>query len=203
VIKEEPVYIKNNQLMIEGMLSRSSENSGVVICHPHSLMGGSMHNNIVEAIQSAYAGENYSTLRFNFRGVGRSTGGYDEGRGEQEDIIAACKYLQNIGIIKLSFAGYSFGAWVGSKVIDQADNPFTSATFISPPINYFDFDFTKANNNIKVIICGSNDQFCNLDVLKDKINHLNTNLIIIPDADHFYLGKEKEIIKVLQENINS
>jgi alpha/beta superfamily hydrolase len=135
--------------------------------------------------------------------VGRSTGGYDEGRGEQEDIIAACKYLQNIGIIKLSFAGYSFGAWVGSKVIDQADNPFTSATFISPPINYFDFDFTKANNNIKVIICGSNDQFCNLDVLKDKINHLNTNLIIIPDADHFYLGKEKEIIKVLQENINS
>ena len=85
-MKEERVTIINNGLLIEGLLEKSSGDRGVVICHPHPLMGGSMHNNVVEAIREAFAAEKYSTLRFNFRGVGHSTGVYDEGRGEQEDI---------------------------------------------------------------------------------------------------------------------
>jgi alpha/beta superfamily hydrolase len=66
-VQEEKIYIKNSSLIIEGLLSKSSEKKGVIICHPHSLMGGSMHNNVVEAIQEAFAAENFSTLRFNFR----------------------------------------------------------------------------------------------------------------------------------------
>ena len=77
---EEKIYIKNGSEIIEGMFSRASGEKGVVICHPHSLMGGSMYNNVVEAAQEAFAAENFSTLRFNFRGVGGSTGVYDEGR---------------------------------------------------------------------------------------------------------------------------
>lgn len=202
-MKEEKVYIKNDNLMIEGLLNKSSEDKGVVICHPHSLMGGSMHNNVVQTIQEAFAAEKYSTLRFNFRGVGGSTGVYDEGRGEQEDIFAVCKYLQSIGILKISFAGYSFGSWVGSKIIERADHPFTTATFISPPISYFDFNFTKLTNKINVIICGSSDQFCDLEVLKQQIKNLNSDLIVIPDTDHFYLEKEKELINVLHSTLNN
>ena len=199
---EEQIYIKNNKLTIEGILNKSSEEKGVVICHPHPLMGGSMHNNVVEAIQEAFAAEKYSTLRFNFRGVGGSTGIYDEGRGEQEDILAACNYLQSIGILKISFAGYSFGSWVGSKVIERADHPFANVTFISPPINYFDFNFTKLNYKINLIICGNNDQFCDIKVLRQQIKILDSNFKIIPDTDHFYMGRENMLINILRANIN-
>lgn len=203
MMKEKLVYIKNNNLMIEGLLDKISEDSGVVICHPHPLMGGSLHNNVVEAIQEAFAAEKYSTLRFNFRGVGKSSGIYDEGKGEQEDILAVCKYLRNIGILKLSFAGYSFGSWVGSKVIEQADNPFIEVIFISPPINYFNFDFVKLNRKINMIVCGNNDQFCDLEALKKHIKCLDSNLKVIPYADHFYSGKEKMLINILRGSLNN
>jgi uncharacterized protein len=201
IMAEEKVNIKNRELMIDALLNKSSGDRGVVICHPHSLMGGSMYNNVVEAIQETFAAQSYTTLRFNFRGVGGSTGAYDEGRGEQEDILAVCKYLQNSGILKLTFAGYSFGSWVGSKVIEKIDNPFAAVIFISPPINYFDFNFAKLNNKINMIVCGNKDQFCDLEVLKEQIKHINSNLKIIPDADHFYLDKEKEMSKILREYI--
>lgn len=203
MMREEQVYIKNNKLVIEGLLSKASSGRGVVICHPHPLMGGSMHNNVVEAIHDAFAAENYSTLRFNFRGAGASTGTYDEGRGEQEDIFAVCKYLQNLGILKISFAGYSFGAWVGSKVVEQAQHPFNSVKFVSPPINYFEFDFTKLRNKVNMIICGDNDQFCDLEVLKEQIKYLDSNLKIIPETDHFYSGKENELINILRKSLNN
>ncbi len=203
MIKEEQIYIEKYQVKLEGLLSKSSEEKGVVICHPHPLMGGSMHNNVVEAIQEAYAAENYSTLRFNFRGVEGSTGQYDDGRGEQADILAACKYLQDIGILKIAFAGYSFGSWVGAKVIERFDNLFSDVTFISPPINLYDFNYAKLNNKINQIICGNNDQFCDVNVLKEKIKILNSNLKIIPDTDHFYFGQEKELINIIAEILSN
>lgn len=202
-MREEEIYIKNNELMIEGLLNKSSQDKGVIICHPHPLMGGSMYNNVVEAIQEAFAAEKYSTLRFNFRGVGASTGSYDEGRGEQEDIIAGCKYLQDIGISKISFAGYSFGSWVGSKIIERNDHPFTDVTFISPPVNYFDFNFTKLCNKINTIICGDNDQFCDVSILKKQMKLLNYKLKLIACADHFCLGREAELINILRASLIS
>jgi uncharacterized protein len=201
-MKEERIYTKNNDLIIEGMLNRSAADKGVIICHPHSLMGGSMHNNVVEAIRDAFAAEKYTTMRFNFRGVGGSTGIFDEGKGEQEDILAVCKYLQSIGILEISFAGYSFGAWVGAKVMERADYPFAAVIFISPPVSYFDFPFPKLTNKINMIICGDNDQFCDLKVLKEQIINLNTELKIIPDTDHFYLHREKELSNILCASLN-
>lgn len=200
-MEEERVTVINNELLIEGLLEKSSGDRGVVICHPHPLMGGSMHNNVVEAIREAFAAEKYSTLRFNFRGVGRSTGVYDEGRGEQEDILAACKYLHNTGIFQLSFAGYSFGSWVGSKIMEKDENPFTACIFVSPPVNYFDFNFEKLNNKINLIISGNEDQFCDFKLLKEQIKNIHTDLRMISDADHFYPGKENELINILRASI--
>jgi alpha/beta superfamily hydrolase len=113
-MREEKILIKNNALVIEALLHRASGERGAVICHPHSLMGGSMYNNVVEALQEAFASEGISTLRFNFRGVGSSTGSYSEGVGEKEDIWAAGNYLKTSGLREIFFAGYSFGAWVGA-----------------------------------------------------------------------------------------
>jgi alpha/beta superfamily hydrolase len=198
---EKKIYIKNGPLIIECLLSKASGERGVVICHPHSLMGGSMYNNVVEALQEAFAAENYSTLRFNFRGVGGSTGVYDEGGGEKEDIFAVCEYLTKHGLKKLFLAGYSFGAWVGSKILEESKNPFAVNIYVSPPINYFNFNWDNLNNKINLLICGDCDQFCKIDVLIQKAQKINSPVEIIHGADHFYLGKEKELTDILRKHI--
>ncbi len=198
---EERIFIKNNSLVIEGLLHKSSGQRGVIICHPHPLMGGSMQNNVVEAIQEAFGAENFTTLRFNFRGVGRSTGIYDEGKGEMEDILSAREYLINTGLSKIFFAGYSFGSWVGSRVMERNSDIFTDSVFVSPPNNYFDFDWAKLTDNIGLIICGDQDQFCDLEAIKKQIKEIQAKLMIVPGADHFYLGKEKKLINVLKKYV--
>ncbi len=196
---EEKIYIKNGSEIIEGLLCKSSGKKGVVICHPHSLMGGSMYNNVVEVLQKAFAAENFSTLRFNFRGVGGSTGTYDEGMGEKEDILAICEYLKKLGLKELFFAGYSFGAWVGSRILEESNNPFSFSICVSPPVDYFNFEWDNLKNRINLFICGDCDQFCTLDALIPKAKKINSPMEIISGADHFYLGKEKELIVILHK----
>lgn len=198
-MREEKIFVKNGNLIIETLFGRASEEKAVVICHPHSLMGGSMYNNVVEAIQEAFATENYSTLRFNFRGVGASTGVYDEGVGEKEDVLAVCDYLKETGMTKIYFAGYSFGAWVGSKVIAQNDKNFFLNILVSPPIDYFEFEWGKLKNKINLLICGNSDQFCDSDTLINKARKINSPVEIINGADHFYMGKEKELKAVFDK----
>jgi alpha/beta superfamily hydrolase len=164
-------------------------------------MGGSMYNNVVEALQEAFASENFSTLRFNFRGVGGSTGTYEEGKGEKEDILAVCEYLKKLAMTKLFFAGYSFGAWVGSKILKERKNPFVKSICVSPPIDYFNFEWNNLKNKIDLLICGDADQFCTLDVLIPEAKKIKSPTEIIHSADHFYLGKEKELIRIIHQYI--
>ena len=198
---EEKIFIKNGSLIIEGLVCKVPGEKGVVICHPHSLMGGSMYNNVVEALQKAFAAEYYSTLRFNFRGVGGSTGMYEEGVGETKDVLAVCGHLKKLGLTKLFLAGYSFGAWVGSKVLEGNKNPFTASICVSPPINYFNFNWDNLNNKINLFICGDCDQYCSLDVLIQKAKKINSPVETIRGADHFYMGKEKELTDILRQHI--
>jgi len=202
-IMEEQIFIINGDVTLEGLIQRASGNRGVVICHPHSLMGGSMYNNVVEAVQKAFAAAEYATLRFNFRGVGRSSGDYDEGKGEQEDILAACKFLQAAGVANLFFAGYSFGAWVGSKIIAGDVNPFAVSILISPPNRYFGFEFSELTNKIKMMITGDGDQFADIGALKKYAKQINAQLKIIAGVDHFYFGREKELVNILGESLFS
>lgn len=200
-MREEKIHIKNGNLVIEGLLAKISDERGVVICHPHSLMGGSMHNNVVEAIQEAFAAENVSTLRFNFRGVGGSTGTYDEGRGETEDILAVVEYLTKLGLKKIFFAGYSFGSWVGSKIIAEKNNPFFCSICVSPPVDYFEFEWEKLKSKIDFVVCGDVDEFCTVDVLITEAEKINSPVEIIKGADHFFWGKEKELTHILRKFI--
>ncbi len=102
---------------LEAILRERGQAGGAVICHPHPQFGGSMHNNVVESIEEGFVLSGFSTLRFNFRGVGYSEGTYDEGNGEIRDVVAACTFMRNLidheG--RLVLAGYSFGAWVASR----------------------------------------------------------------------------------------
>ena len=200
-MREEKVYWNNGNLKIEGLFWKTSGESGVVICHPHPLMGGSMHNNVVEAIQEAFSSQNYTTLRFNFRGAGNSTGNYDEGRGEQEDILSACEYLKKNGIQKISLAAYSFGAWVGSKVLEEGKIKFEKVIMVSPPLNYFDFNWDNLVNKISMMVSGDHDQFCDVEILRKQAQKNNYQIETISKTDHFYSGKERELIDILRKFI--
>src|SRR2546423_12702547 len=84
-----------------------------LVCHPHPLFGGTMHNKVVYNAMKALAGFGFSVLRFNFRGAGLSEGKHDEGRGEQEDVHAALEWLEREFRLPIIFAGFSFGAATG------------------------------------------------------------------------------------------
>ncbi len=140
MLEEEKVFWKNGSLTGEGLWRRATGDSGVVICHPHPLMGGSMHNNVVETIRDVFSSSDYSTLRFNFRGVEESTGRYDEGRGEKQDVLSACSFMKSKGVEKIILAGYSFGAWVCCRLLKDKPPQMISTILISPPQKYFDFD---------------------------------------------------------------
>jgi alpha/beta superfamily hydrolase len=110
----EQIIFSSGAFTIEGLLDKNSETNGVIITHPHPLYGGNMHNNVVISITNTYQKMGYTTLRFNFRGVGNSQGSYGDGVGEQEDVRAAISYLTDSSINQIDLAGYSFGAWVNA-----------------------------------------------------------------------------------------
>ncbi len=199
VMAEEKIFIENGKLIIEALQHKSASSQGVIICHPHPLMGGSMYNNVVEAIVRAFAAIDLTTLRFNFRGVGASTGSYDEGRGETQDIISVYEYLKKEGLSQIYFAGYSFGAWVGAKLLEEKENIFSHTTLISPPDNHYAFNINNLKNVIDLIICGDADDYCQIKNIKSQLKDVKTAVEIISGADHFYSGKEKELEKILRK----
>ncbi len=194
---EKKVLFKNGTLSLEGMYFRGEASEAIVICHPHPLMGGSMHNNVVEAIQRVFAGRGLSTLRFNFRGAGQSTGAYDEGRGEQDDITAACEFVKANGAGSVLLAGYSFGAWVCHNWLKKKRENLGRVIMVSPPDKYFPFDWSGFAHEIGLIVCGDEDSFCDTERLMKQAAKLSATFAIVAGADHFYSGNEVDLEKIL------
>ena len=101
---EERITFNAGDIIIEGILKKNNSENGVVLAHPHPLYGGNMFDFVVESAANAFWGKGYTTIKFNFRGVGKSQGGFDNGRGEQEDLMAAISYLTDLGIKKIDMA---------------------------------------------------------------------------------------------------
>ncbi len=197
---EERIFLNSGELRIEGLLENLPGDKGVVVTHPHPLYGGSMHNNVVEAIVQAYRKRGYSTFRFNFRGVGGSQGTHDNGIGEQEDVRAALSYLSELGKSNIDLAGYSFGAWVvalGLERFEQANR----VVMVSPPHSFIDFSFLKYSPKIKLVIVGANDEIAGPQAVEKMVPTWNTEAAfrIILGADHFYWGKTDHLISTIYE----
>ncbi len=190
-MKEEGIFFESRGLKIEGLYSPGTVSKGVIVTHPHSQMGGTMLNNVVEALVAAFQGHGYATLRFNFRGVGRSEGRYEEGLGEQDDVKGAIAFMKEKGSEDITLAGYSFGAWVVSMAIAGQD--MSDVVMVSPPIDFVPFDFSNLTGRCGLIICGDRDQFCPLPSLEKIVRQLGCRLEVLRDADHFYFGKEDKI----------
>jgi len=197
--KEEKITFPSGTLSLEGLLSRGEGDRGVVISHPHPLYGGEMGNQVVGIIQEVFAGKGWTTLRFNFRGVGRSQGGYDEGIGEQEDVRAAVRYLKDLGIKEIYLAGYSFGAWVNAQAaLDLPD--VAGSILVAPPQAMMDFSFLKDDSKTRLVIAGERDAYGPVEEIMKIVGKMNPSppVIVISGADHFFSGSTADLVRALE-----
>ncbi|MDH3358385.1 MAG: alpha/beta hydrolase [Desulfobacteraceae bacterium] len=194
----EKITFLSEGYKIEGLLNQKDEKKGVVVTHPHPLYGGDMNNLVVESIVHVYHMKGYSTLKFNFRGVGRSQGAYDDGLGEQKDVLSALSFLADMGMEQIDLAGYSFGAWVNAHAL-QKDTLTKQMIMVSPPVGFMDFKSIVTMNTLKFVVTGNRDDIAPADMIEKMISTWNPNarFEVIDGADHFYGGYLKQLESVL------
>lgn len=205
---EERVTFKSGALTLEGMAALpggGGPHRAAVVCHPHPLYGGSMYNNVVDAALEALQARGFATLRFNFRGVGHSEGEFDNGRGETDDAIAAMRFLtaQNgVSAAHAVLAGYSFGAMMAVGAAARAEEVAGIVT-VALPLAMVDPSALGAIAKPIVLLAGDQDSYCpanQLAALAERLGPL-ARLKIIRGADHFFGGREREIVAALGETL--
>ncbi len=186
---------------IEGRLHTGGKRA-VVVTHPHPLYGGDMDNDVVYTIVLAYRQAGYTTLRFNFRGVGRSEGRYSDGVGEQADVCAAVGELQARGYQDVTLSGYSFGVWVNALCAGSR-LPGIPMTMVAPPTAFMDFGAVTGLAGLDTVITGSRDDIAPPAMLKRLTPHWNPSarLEILAGADHFFYGYLDQLAARLKQVI--
>jgi alpha/beta superfamily hydrolase len=198
----EKITFLSEEYKIEGLLNQKDEKKAVVVTHPHPLYGGDMYNLVVESIVHVYHMKGYSTLKFNFRGVGRSQGTHDNGFGEQKDVLSALSFLADMGMDRINLAGYSFGAWVNAHAL-QKDTLTKQMIMVSPPVGFMDFKSIVTMNTLKFVVTGNRDDIAPADVIEKMISTWNPNACfeVIDGADHFYGGFLNQLESVLSSTV--
>ncbi|MBN2809821.1 MAG: alpha/beta fold hydrolase [Deltaproteobacteria bacterium] len=191
---EEVITIKA-PVSLEGLLTKGLGTSGVVLTHPHPLYGGEMNNPVVKCVAKVFQAAGWSTLRFNFRGVGASQGRYDEGRGEVDDLLAAVAYLRTQGVGEIYLAGYSFGAWIIYQAIAADRISGLGIIMVAPPVAMMDFSATIKLPDLWLVVAGENDEIAPPYQVKPLTHAWNpqAHFSEIPNADHFFNGCQKSL----------
>jgi alpha/beta superfamily hydrolase len=202
---EEAVSIPGPGITLEGRLSMGAAPGGAVITHPHPLFGGSMANNVVLTAVRALAARGMSALRFNFRGVGRSTGTYGGGIDEAEDVAAALAFLKSRIPGPHYVVGYSFGAAVAGRALLKGLS-VDGAIYVAPPIAFMDLSFLPRVPGLRLIIVGDRDELCPLPSLQalmaesqPSFGETPAEVRVIEGADHFFGDGEAELFRVLRD----
>jgi alpha/beta superfamily hydrolase len=203
-IVEASILIRGKGPRLEGLLETVSERNGVVITHPHPLYGGDMHNAVVDVVRRTCVRIGLTTLRFNFRGVGASEGRYDEGEGEQQDLIAALDFLKTQGIEAITLVGYSFGAWISARLHARRER-LERLVMISPPVAFVSFDDIERLPALDLVITGDRDEIAPRRDVHRRLLRWNPEAVleIIPGSDHFYGGYFTELEAVIAAHLTS
>ena len=196
-MKSKRVIFPCGDLRLEGELQLPEGNGPfpvVAVCHPHPLYGGDMDNNVVTAVYFALVKSSIAALRFNFRGVGNSSGSYGEGVGEQDDLQAALDFLSTLKEIdsqRIGLAGYSFGGMVAAHVAIK-DNRIKQLALISPALNETDWIRLKKYALPKLILIGEADTSVPFRPFQHFFGDAK-QYQIIAGADHFWYGFEEQL----------
>jgi alpha/beta superfamily hydrolase len=191
---------------LEALLNSGAENAthAALVCHPHPVFGGTMHNKVVFHAMKALNSFGFPVLRFNFRGTGLSHGEHDHGRGEIDDVRTALDWLDREFHLPLIFAGFSFGAAVGlnAACADDRVKPLIGLGTPVAPVDdrRYEFDFLRSCDKPKLFVSGSRDQFGPRAKLEQLVSSLHEpkKLVIIESADHFFEGRLREMREAIE-----
>jgi alpha/beta superfamily hydrolase len=167
-----------------------------VVLHPHPQHGGTMNNKIVYVLYQCFVRHGFSTLRFNFRGVGRSQGSFDRGEGELSDAASVLDWLQtyNPNAPTCWIAGFSFGAWIGMQLLMRRPE-IESFIAVAPPANVYDFTFLAPCPSSGLILQGDQDAVVPIESVQKLVTKLSHQRDIkidfrkIPGADHYFADR--------------
>jgi alpha/beta superfamily hydrolase len=181
--------------------------AAVVFAHPHPQLGGTMQTKVVYQAAKALARIGCAVLRFNFRGVGRSAGQFDEGVGEIADFAAALDYMAaRYPSTRLWAAGFSFGSWVALET-GAVDDRVSALIGIAPPVatsisgKTYAFSNTIVSSKAKFLIQGEADDICPVEALWRFYGQLPEpkELVVIDAADHLFEGKTQDVGEALED----
>ena len=207
-INSEKVTVAGPVGILEGILDipdlpRSTIDSPAYIsvnCHPHSLHGGSMTNKVIHTVSRCIAGLGIPSLRFNFRGVGKSEGSFDHGQGERQDLAAAIDWLEKrYPNAKLILSGFSFGAYVTALAANDLSP--TLLLSVAPPVKRFDFDGFMRPRADWTVIMGDEDELVEFSAVQEWVTTFEPvpQLVTMNGASHFFHGRLLE----LREHVES
>jgi hypothetical protein len=197
---------------LEAMLNAGEGGAthAAVVCPPHPLFGGTLHNKVVFHAMKALNGFGFPVLRFNFRGVGLSQGEHDRGVGEVEDVRAALDWLDREFHLPLLVAGFSFGAAVGLRAA-CADARVRAVIGLGLPVapqgadtgdepGVYNFNFLRECVKPKLFVSGTRDRFGPRGRLEALVSSLPEpkKLLVIGAADHFFEGRLRELREAIE-----
>lgn len=213
IVLEKPVFFyaeSEEPIRLEGVLhlpgSPGIEAPLAILCHPHPIAGGCMDVPLLLVLARRLAASGVATLRFNFRGVGRSSGISTGGVRETEDIQGIMRWIgeqEDLRVKDIFLAGWSFGSWVGLRWALASGVPSRIA-LISPPTVGFDFFYflkeSRVGSDSKILILhGEHDQFVDERKVEELVQGLGAERKILSGADHFLFGREEEVASAVRD----
>jgi len=172
-----------------------------LLCHPHPQHGGNMHTKALYHLTRELNTLGFATLRFNFRGVGSSTGSFDGGQGEEDDALHALEALRTrCHTGSLVLGGFSFGAAVGLRVASR-DGDVDGLIGIGPPVDLTGFGFLASDSRPLLLIMGNKDQFASSEQLKKQVDETRPNVTVnvIPGAEHLFTGYFEKLREAIRD----
>jgi alpha/beta superfamily hydrolase len=205
------IFFNGPEGRLEGRYVHSkTENAPIVLLlHPHPQGGGTMNNKVVYNLFNSFTQLGFSALRFNFRGVGRSQGRFDNGIGELADAAAALDWVQshNADAAGCWIAGFSFGAWIGMQLLMRRPE-IEGFISIAPPANLYDFTFLAPCPTSGLIVHGDADELVPLDSVKtlgtklSSQRNITVKHVTINGANHFFQDKLEEMTTTVSEYVD-
>jgi len=199
---EEPARVRG--VGEDGILKTGNDGgvrAAVVLAHPHTEYGGTMHTKVVYRSAKALSRIGCAVLRFNFRGAGASAGAFTNGPGEMDDFRAALDAMAaRYPGRPIWAAGMSFGAWVAGTV-GAGDARVTTLLAISAPIGHYDFEAVAHSPKSKFLIHGERDEVCTLKEVREFYARTvePKELVVIDAADHLFDGKAGEVADAIED----